>query len=154
MLCLWMHTKNVLSEAIDLFKKENIPDVIIGLVIKGSEHFNFDGIYNSENENIHVKELNMEEDHYKLVSQILSNDNYYYKSYNFSKDVYNALKNIDLGHTTITDEESGKTINVITSNLQYGEGGNLAYYNDNGKVTYIGDAGNVIKTETYHTKYT
>lgn len=77
----YLYTKNVLSEAIDLFKKENIPDVIIGLVIKGSEHFNFDGIYNSENENIHVKELNMEEDHYKLVSQILSNDNYYYKSY-------------------------------------------------------------------------
>ena len=51
-----------------------------------------------------------------------------------------ALELIDLGTEQVVDE-SGKNIKVISSNIPYDKSGNLS-------------TKNVIKTETYHTKYT
>ncbi len=65
---------------------------------------------------------------------------YYYRSVKFSRSVEPALKQIDLGETKITDE-LGNNISVIASNIPYDENGNL-------------NSKNVIKTESYHIKYT
>ncbi len=73
---------------------------------------------------------------------------YYFKSTQFSMDVYPVLKDINLGKTTITNTETGEEQDVIISNLPYDENGNIV--DSNGQV----HTGNVIKTETYHTKYT
>ena len=73
---------------------------------------------------------------------------YYYNSVQFSKEVYGILKDIDLGKTEITDSKTGEKYKVILSNLPYDENGRLV--DENG----IEHTGNVIKTETYHTKYT
>ncbi len=65
---------------------------------------------------------------------------YYYRAVTFSKNVQPALELINLGLSDTTDE-NGNTVQVIASNIPYDENGNL-------------DSKNVIKTETYHTRYT
>ena len=65
---------------------------------------------------------------------------YYYRAVTFSRNVQPALELIDLGIANVVDED-GKTVKVIASNIPFDKDGNL-------------NANNVIKTETYHTKYT
>ena len=65
---------------------------------------------------------------------------YYYRAVTFSKNVQPALELIDLGLADEVDE-NGNTTKVIASNIPYDENGKL-------------DSNNVIKTETYHIKYT
>lgn len=73
---------------------------------------------------------------------------YYYNSTQFSQDVYDALKDIDLGKTDVTDSKTGEKYSVIISNLPYDKNGRIVDVNG------TEHTGNVIKTETYHTKYT
>ena len=65
---------------------------------------------------------------------------YYYRAVTFSKKAQPALELIDLGIANEVDE-NGKSVKVIASNIPYDKNGKL-------------NANNVIKTETYHTKYT